>query len=383
MVKNVIIVTFMFLAAAACRSGGPPAESKETVSTKVEMQPVSQGQTWEAEWNRTIAQAKKEGKVFVYATSQVRDAFKVFKDKYGIEVEVVVGRGGEISTRLLGEKRASLSLADVYQGGATTLMTAIKLAGVLSSMDKILVLPEVLDESKWLNSRIPYVDKEKMVISFIAGTDPDYVVNTNLVRLDELKNYMDVLNPKWKGKIVMNDPTTAGSGLKWFGLVVRASLGMEKGKEYMRNLAKQEPAITRDQRLQMDWLAMGKYAIAIAPQRELIDEFQKLGARIAPVELFEIADISPGSGNVALINNAPHPNAARLFINWLLTKEGQTAYVQVFGSPSARLDVPTTGLDPTTIPDPKKKYFVPDDGFYLGQTEMRELAVEIFGPLLR
>lgn len=382
--RIIILISFAALILlAACQATTPSITEKKEQPAKAETAQVSAGQAWELDWNKSVAQAKKEGKVLVYATSQVRDAFNPFRDKYGIDVEVVVGRGSEISTRLITERRAGLYLVDVYQGGATTLITAIKPAGTVDSLDKILVLPEVLDETKWLNGRIPFVDKEKMVLSFIAATDPDYIVNTKLVGPEELKNYLDILNPKWKGKIVMNDPTTAGSGLKWFGLVVRELLGPEKGKEYMRNLAKQEPAITRDQRLQMDWVALGKYAIAIAPQRELVDEFQKLGASIKPLELFESADISPGSGNVALVNRAPHPNAAKLFINWLLTKEGQSSYVKVFGSPSARLDVSTEGLDPSTIPDPKGKYFIPSEAFYLGQTEMRELAVEIFGPLLR
>lgn len=382
--RKFILISFAALILlAACKGATPSIMEKKEQPAKAEIAQLSAGQAWELDWNKSVVQAKKEGKVLVYATSQVRDAFNPFRDKYGIDVEVVVGRGSEISTRLITERRAGLYLVDVYQGGATTLITAIKPAGTVDSLDKILVLPEVLDETKWLNGRIPFVDKEKMVLSFIAATDPDYIVNTKLVGPEELKNYLDILNPKWKGKIVMNDATTAGSGLKWFGLVVRELLGPEKGKEYMKNLAKHEPAITRDQRLQMDWVALGKYAIAIAPQRELVDEFQKLGAPIRPLELFESADISPGSGNVALVNRAPHPNAAKLFINWLLTKEGQTSYVKVFGSPSARLDVSTEGLDPSTIPDPKGKYFIPSEAFYLGQTEMRDLAVEIFGPLLK
>lgn len=382
--KNLIIFVAPIILLAACQTAAPPVTSgKEELPAKAENSTVSSGQAWEVDWNKTINLAKKEGRILVYCTANVGDAFKPFKEKYGIEVELIIGRGAEISTRLASERRAGLYLADVYQGGATTLITAIKPAGTLEPVDKILVLPEVVDETKWLNGRFPFIDKEKMIISFIAATDPDYVVNTNLVKPEELKNYLDILNPKWKGKIVMNDPTTAGSGLKWFGLVMRASLGLEKGKEYMRNLAKQEPVITRDQRLQMDWVGVGKYAIAIAPQRELIDEFLKLGVPIRPLELFEITDISPGSGNVALINRTPHPNAAKVFINWLLTKEGQTSYVQVFGSPSARLDVSTRGLDPTTIPDPKEKYFMPDESFYSGQTEMRDLAMEIFGALLR
>lgn len=340
---------------------------------------VSAKQSWEKEWEKTMAIAKKEGKISIYATSEIRAAFTPFMQKYGIATEVVIGKGAEISARLINERRAGIFATDVYVGGVTTLITTIKPSGMLGLLHKTLLLPEVIDETKWLGGRVPFMDKERYIVSFVVGLGPKYVANSELVRPGDLKSYMDILNPKWKGKIILNDPTSAGAGLLWFGFMMRNILGVEKGKEYMINLVRQEPVISRDQRQQMEWLAQGKYAILIAPQRELVAQFQQIGAPIMPLEFWgEVSPITPGSGNLALLNRAPHPDAAQVFINWLLSKEGQASFMKEYGFPSARLDVPTEGIDPLFIPDPKREYFMTTEEFYVGQDDMQKLAIEIF-----
>lgn len=380
--KIVFVLSVISLMVALLSSCAPRVSPITPLTEKpAGVAPPAAKESQETEWEKTVSQAKKERKVVVYCTANVSDAFIPFQEKYRITVEVITGRGAEISTKLISERRAGLYLADVYQGGVTTLFNVIKPAGILEPMSELFVLPEVTDNTKWLSGGIPFSDKQKKVISFIVGIGPKYVANSKLVKSGELKSIQDFLDPKLKGKIILNDPTTAGAGLLWFGFTVREILGLEKGREYMRSLAKQEPMISRDQRLQMDWLAQGKYAILLAPQRELVAEFQSIGAPIMPVEMEEISPISPGSGSVALINKAPHPDASRVFINWLLSREGQTSYVKAFGFPSARLDVSTQGIDKLYIPDPRKKYAVLTEDFYMGQNDMRELAVEIFSPL--
>ena len=89
--------------------------------------------------------------------------------------------------------------------------------------------------------------------------------------------------------------------------------------------------------------------------------------------------VTSSDGSIALFKNAPHPNAAKLFLNWLLTKEGQTFYTQAYGQPSARLDVPTDGILPETIPQPGVKYIMGDDEeFILRQPQQMEKAKAIF-----
>src|SRR3970282_1988369 len=108
--------------------------------------------------------------------------------------------------------------------------------------------------------------------------------------------------------IVYNDPTTSGSGSTWFAInMATNNLSMD----YMRELAKQEPMLSRDERLQVEWVARGKYPIGIALDNEIIIEFQRAGAPLIDLLLTdEVPYITAGGSNIALMNRVPHPNAA-------------------------------------------------------------------------
>ena len=115
-----------------------------------------------------------------------------------------------------------------------------------------------------------------------------------------------------------------------------------------------------------------------------MDELRKVGAPIKTITPKEGVPVTGNAGYIALFNKAPHPNAARIFINWLLTKEGQARFSEVTGWKSARLDVPTDHLDPVYIMKEGVKYFSAIDEEFLKSTpKYAPIAQEIFGPLLR
>ncbi len=362
----------------------PPASTKVASSSTAAAKPA-----WETRWNEVLEAAKKEGKVVVYTTAGAEVRSTLIDDmskKYGIDVEVVSGRGPELTAKLTAERRAGLYAVDIYQGGVTTPLSNWKPAGFLDPLDSALILPEVTDLKSWLNGTMPFIDKDKTVMGFSAGVPQHVAVNTDLVQKDEIQSYYDLLNPKWKGKMIMFDPTLgSGSGAALLTrLMLPDELGREKAIEWMKNLVKQELAITKDLRLQVESVARGKYAIALGPQREQVAEFRKAGAPIRPIVYFvEGIDTSPGSGGLALMSRAPHPNAAKVFINWILTKDGQTQYAKALGAPSARVDVSTEGLDPDVVPDPKKKYVHLGEETFLADPETGKLIAEIFAPLLK
>lgn len=154
--------------------------------------------------------------------------------------------------------------------------------------------------------------------------------------------------------------------------------------DYMRNLAKMEPIVTRDQRLQVEWVSQGKFSIAISPNSPIVSQFKKDGAPIEQTTPREGAPVTSSSGNIALMNKAPHPKAAKLFINWLLTREGQTLFSEALGFQSARLDVPTGHLDSDKIRNPEVKYFSAiDEEFLKTLPEYTRIAREIFGSLIK
>lgn len=125
-------------------------------------------------------------------------------------------------------------------------------------------------------------------------------VNSDLVKPDDIKSYKDLLNPRWRGKIVMFDPTIAGAASRWVAVVADKYMGLD----YIREFVKNEPVITRDYRLQLESTARGKYLITIGSHPDILAEFIKLGAPIKPVIPQEGAFLTGGSGLVAYLNKA-------------------------------------------------------------------------------
>jgi ABC-type Fe3+ transport system substrate-binding protein len=105
----------------------------------------------------------------------------------------------------------------------------------------------------------------------------------------------------------------------------------------------------------MDWLGQGKYPIALGPPETISEDLIDKGVSIqliAPQQLTEGGDLSPGPASLMLMNKAPHPNAARVYINWLMSKEGQTSFSKATGIPSLRIDVPSDHIVPWRKPVP-------------------------------
>lgn len=338
---------------------------------------------WEGEWDKVLVGARREGKVVIYTTlggETTPILRKAFTDKYGIAVEYIGGTGGEMAQKILTERKAGLYLVDLWQGGNTTLINSLKPAGVLDTLEPALILPEVKDASKWLGGRLEYVDREGTILPYLAYAAPPIAINTSLVKTEEMKSYKDLLNPRWKGKITIQDPTSPGFGQNWFAVALELGVGLD----YMQELVRQEPAVIRDRRLQVEWLAQGKYPVAIAAQSDILGAFEKEGATLKKITLLEGTNRSAGSGNISLIKQAPHPNAARSFLNWVLTAEAQTLHSKANLLPSARVDVSTEGLDPSNIIQPGVKYFNADnEDFILSLPQKRNLAREVFGQLVR
>lgn len=354
-----------------------PAKPGNSVSTE----------GWETQWNTLVEAARKEKQVLVYTSlggTTIRPAIAdAFKKKFGVDVDFMVGKGEEIVARIGNERRGGLYLADVVVIGAPSQVNYLKPQGGLDNTQQALILPEVTDAKLWLGNKLPFVDEEGKIFAFVAGYRTYITANTTMVKEGEIKSYKDLLSPKWKGKLSLFDPTVGGSANQWVaGLMVHV-YGWDEGAKFLRELAKQEPVITRDGRLQIEWIAHGKYAVAIAARRENVSDFKAMGAPIDWVEPVEGGEISSGTGAMGLVEKAAHPNAAKVFVNWLLSKEGQTIFVKAFGSPSARTDVPTEGLDPDTVPNPKKKMFMVDEKLYHQMPKAAELAKEIFAPSLR
>ena len=309
----------------------------------------AQADAWKADWSKSVEAAKKEGQLVLYGSADYEKLFAEFNKKYPeIKVVGVFGRGADVAKRFMAERRAEKYLADLYVNGMTTGYNVFYKAKALDPIPPLLVLPEVTDTSKWWQGKLHYVDPENQYLLNINGETRIVVgYNTKLVNPAEIKSYWDLLNPKWKGKIVAYDPSLGGAGDAMRFFYHQKSLGPEFIK---RILTETDIVISTDTRQMGDWLAGGKFALSIfGPiSRMDLDIMQLQGLPVSwftPEQLKEGAYITAGSGGVALINKAPHPNAAKVGLNWLLSREGQIAYQRIFtegndGPDSLRIDIP-------------------------------------------
>lgn len=387
--RFLLVLSFLVpfvLVACTGQQATPVATVTSSPPTKAIPAPTTAKQAWEVAWDKAVAEGKKEGKVVVCSTAGA-EARKVmtegFKQAYGITVEFISGKGSEMLVKLQNERRAGLYLADIYLAGSTTQINDMKPTGMIDPLKPVLLLPEVADTKYWIGGKHLWADTEKQyILGFRYGVTTQICINTDLVKPGEIETCRDLLNPKWKGQIVMLDPTKPGTAERFMATTLE---NPKLGANFLRNLAKQELEILRDERLAAEWIARGKKAIGIGVKEDLIADMRQAGAPVKNNPPSDNPIIAAGSSNISLINKAPHPNAAVVFINWLLGKEGQTLYSQALLLPSARADVPVPkGIDPVSAPQPGVDYFYTDsEEFLLGAREREKIAKEIFGPLMK
>ncbi|HEX9879051.1 MAG TPA: extracellular solute-binding protein [Candidatus Binatia bacterium] len=310
---------------------------------------------WQEDWERVLKAAKQEGKVSVLGPreAQARDVLtEPFRKKYGIDVEFIGGSGREIAPRLTTERQASQYLWDVYVGGTTTGLTAIIPMGAADPVEPALILPEVKDPKYWRGGAHDFADPGRLQLVFSPYHRGTIFYNKNLVAAAEFKSHRDLLDPKWRGKMVMDDPRKPGPGQATFTFFY---LHPQLGPDFIRALGKQEITNLRDFSQEVDAVGQGRYPVLIGASDATAKFRIKQGVPVDIVpatQLKEGTDVSPANGALILINRAPHPNAAKVFINWLLSAEAQNSFARAMAYVSGRLDVPAGHLEPWRIPLP-------------------------------
>src|SRR5215467_1296924 len=224
----------------------------------------AQADSWKADWDKSVQAAKKEGLLILYGSADFENLFVEFTKKYEIKVTGVFGRGADVAKRLMSERRAEKYMADLYVNGMTTGYNVFYKAKALDPIPPVLVLPEVTDTSKWWQGRHHYVDPENQYLFNINGETRIVVgYNTKQVTPTDIKSYWDLLNPKWKGKIVAYDPNLGGSGDAMRFFYHTKSLGPEFIK---RILTEMDIVISSDTRQMGDWLAEGNLQFRFSRQ---------------------------------------------------------------------------------------------------------------------
>ncbi len=315
--------------------------------------------SWQAQWDKTVKAAKEEGQLVNYGGEEIihPDIIKAFNAEYPeIKVTTAGGHGSELGARIVAERRADKYLVDLYAGGPTTPYRVLYLGKALDPITPLLVLPEVTDISTWYTDKHVYADPEGRYLFMFEGTvssGPTIYVNTKLVKPGEIKSYWDLLQPKWKGKILFMNPKSSSLGLN-----ATTSLFNDPqiGPAFLKRLfTEADVMISANRRQGTDWLSSGKYPICFACRDTERAAKQGLPVNeLDPASLKEgVSEIGGGSSSViAFLNKAPHPNAAKVFVNWFLSRQGQIVWQRVMnkvvveGSESMRIDIPKDDVLP-------------------------------------
>ena len=291
------------------------------------------------QWKQLIAAAQKEGKLVVEASGgagrRYRPVARFFGKKFGIDVTFATGR--DAGERIMAERHAGKYLVDIMMLSQSTPLKLLIPAGALAPLPPLLIHPEVTDTSLWFRGRHFWGDATEKYILFFAGnarlSPVTFYYNTKLLTPDDvagLKSMWDFVKkdpkPSWAKKVVAEPPTEQAT--QYASAYAHPDLGAEWVREFVSN-----PHINwqTNDRLIVDGLARGKYAIAIfiaGTNRRDLEDLQEKGLPVkeftSPLKERPHISLSGSSSAIHQLDRPLHPNAAKLFLNWWLTREGQT-----------------------------------------------------------
>lgn len=295
------------------------------------------------EWDKIVEAARKEGKVVasIPPSAELRKGMELaFTRRFGIGVEFVPARGGAIIRRMADEARAGVQYFDIHIGGTESVITGLLPENVLEPVEPFFVLPEVKDPKQWWGGHIWVDNAKRFVYAFVAYQTVSLWSNPNEYKPAEFRTFDDLLNSKLQGKIGISDPRTPGSGSSMWSHMVYV-----KGEEYVKRLVAQKLFITRDLRLLAENLAKGKIAVTSGIGYSEFLPFIKANLPLTPLPVpKEGLYATGGYGHLTILKNQPHPNATRVFVNWLLGPDGQEIFSRSMGVGTRRLDVDTRWL---------------------------------------
>ncbi|MEK6601835.1 MAG: extracellular solute-binding protein, partial [Candidatus Binatota bacterium] len=326
------------------------------------------------EWAKLIAAAKQEGTVAIASggapSRQYRPVVEVFQKKFGVKVEVSTGSATDTVNRMLAERKGGRYTVDVALISSRENNQRLVPSGSLVPLAPLLIHPEVLDTSNWYGGRHWYADKEsRYTFIYHVSKEDRYETwyNTDKIKEAEiatLKKQTDFFDPRWKGKIAgqgMGDP----SGIRQ---MIDSYFEPERGPEWVRTyLLNAGVTFTDDRRILETWVVGGRFPLqAVATGSEDLITLAKKGLPIKQIFLPKQVGLIRAGGSGCCISafaNAPHPNGAKLFVNWFLSKEGQTlthTMIPNIDRSSLRNDVPIGEVVPDQRRAPGVEYAFPD-----------------------
>ena len=259
-----------------------------------------------------ISAAKREGKVLWYTTLIVNQAIRPLKDAFektfpGIELQYVRADENPTAAKIIAEAQAGRVQADVFD--ALSSMIPLRRAG--------LVAPFVPASARQYPADLK--DPEGYWISILLYVFAPGINTTLVSKAQAPKTYQDLLDPRWKGKMAWNPGSMAGA----IGFVgnTMMSMGEERGRAYLEALAKQQIVnIEASSRAILDQVIAGEYPMGLM----MFNHHTVISAqRGAPSDWLTMEPVPVALDAVGILKDAPHPNAARLLVEFLTSEEGQ------------------------------------------------------------
>jgi len=322
---------------AACAPSTPTVPQLPAATPPQAAKAVPVMNTEEAQWAKIVEAAKKEATITAYSYTWAGDigltVERAFEKQYGIDLQIITGRGAEFTERLKTEKRMGQIVADITEG-SNVHINNMKMAGLLASVTD--ELPSIREKGAWTLEPADTDPRDKINLAFRIISYTPYI-NTKMVKpADAPKSWRELLEPKWKGLMTLTDPNISPSTIQtvlvlidnkaWDEAYVRALYGQKL--RYILGGFVEEFRI----------LATGESSLMVIGSDADADRFAKEGAPIQAVDMKEGAVVTTAS--VAAIGNSPHPNAAKVLMNWLYSQEGQSVAGKAQGNKMVRKDVP-------------------------------------------
>lgn len=295
---------------------------------------------------RLVEGARKERTLTLYSTMTVGDgkAFgDAFERKYGVRLVHWRTSSEKIVARAVAEARGKRHEADVFESSVPH-MEALRREQILEDFHSP-SLAELVPAAIFPGNRQYFADR---LVFFVMGW------NTNLVKPAEVpRTYEDLLDPRWAGRI-----TIEGTDVSWFAAVTRA-MGEAKGLAYFRRLAAQKPQIRNGHILTAQLVASGEVPFFLTAYNNNIETLKAKGA---PVEWRPLQPAFGQAAAIGVAKHAPHPHAALLFADFVLSPEGQQLFLSMGRVPaSIKVKSPLNNfqynlVDPITVLDESEKW---------------------------
>jgi iron(III) transport system substrate-binding protein len=292
------------------------------------------------------------------AGADIREALtQGFQQRYpDIAIDFTGQTGNTVTPRLATERQSGQYLVDVVVNGANSLHDLAE-AQFLDPIRPYLSGPNARESPKWIGGDFEFADEGRQYIVLLSSNvKSPLAYNPRLVEGQTFRSYQDVLQPEWRSKIIMLDPRAAGAGLATMTFLYTTD---SLGREFIRRFLAQDVAFTRDPRQVLERVTRGDRPIAFAPSEAQAADMQRKGLHIELLPgaaLEEGSYLTPGVGNLAVVNRGPHPNATAVYLDWLLSREAMTDWSRAVGYTSRRTDVPTDHLDPALVPQEGRQY---------------------------